>query len=70
VTVHDIEMQNRAAPVNGLLRVGAKLREVSGENRWREFNVHGTVLAPSPRLDYTTGDGTVARLRASLAYFS
>jgi hypothetical protein len=47
VAVHDVDMKHGAAAVNGELRVGAELREVGGQNGWREFDGHARQALPA-----------------------
>src|SRR5215813_10339331 len=39
--VHHVHMQQRAAAVEGLLRIARQLREVGRQYGWRQFNFHG-----------------------------
>ena len=55
VAVHDVQMEDRAAALDGLLCIAAKLREVGGKNRRREFDFHGTGVSPSRKLKLYDG---------------
>jgi hypothetical protein len=57
VAIHDVDVEDGAAAVDGQLRFGAELREIGGEDGGGEFDFHEAIVAP-------VGMSIIRRVRA------